>query len=431
MQVWITSFTGISIIEANSFTETNSVTLSTFFSSSCLAASSFCFSLIACRFSLLYLAPFDLPLVVSLERVSLICFCTSSSFTSLRTGRFFFAFFFFGWDFLSWALSCCCFLLSTCTFSLSLWIRFLRFLFGFLSSDCLSSSFFAFSFSLRSSSFSFRVLRSGRVFWFKESRSILPTTFICSFSSSSLISTVFVCPTETFSGVSSVVSSDLGVVSSFGSSCLVPFGSFASFASFASFCSFLSSFFASFSFETGVSSAFFSSVCFSFIPLSEDEGCSSFFVFCSVSSCFFASSLGFFFSLVAFGFLETESRSIFPTTLGSFSSFFFVSSFSFSASVSSCSFSGETSFSVCFVDSSFFSSFPLTSLMKISSSSPVSSASASSWSSCSMSLMEMLCRFSWDFSRLIFFDCFFTSISELYSSTNKLYCSGVTLAFGF
>jgi hypothetical protein len=70
----MTSFTGTSIIDASSLTETNSATLSMLFLFSVFSSSSFCRWIVASFFSLRYFAPFDLPLVVNRASVSLICF---------------------------------------------------------------------------------------------------------------------------------------------------------------------------------------------------------------------------------------------------------------------------------------------------------------------------------------------------------------------
>ena len=88
MHVEIISVTGTFIIIASSLAETNSVTFRIFLSCSILSSTSRCFWLTASLFSLLYLDPFDFPLVVSLASVSFICFCTSSSSTSALTGLF-------------------------------------------------------------------------------------------------------------------------------------------------------------------------------------------------------------------------------------------------------------------------------------------------------------------------------------------------------
>ena len=81
----MTSVTGTSIIVARSLTVTNSVTLRTLCSFCSRSISSFIRAETASRLSLRYLAPFILlPLAVRRARVSFICFCTSSSFTSGR-----------------------------------------------------------------------------------------------------------------------------------------------------------------------------------------------------------------------------------------------------------------------------------------------------------------------------------------------------------
>ena len=89
MQAEITSLTETSIIVASSLTVTNSVTLriERSFCSRCI--SSFRRSATSSRFSLRYLAPFDLaPFEVRRASVSFTCFATSSSLTSGRTTGF-------------------------------------------------------------------------------------------------------------------------------------------------------------------------------------------------------------------------------------------------------------------------------------------------------------------------------------------------------
>ena len=80
----MTLLIGTSIIVANSFTVTNSVSFSTFSCCSCSASSCSAFWRWISRFSFRYLAPLDLAfLPCSLSRVSRTCFWTSSSVGSI------------------------------------------------------------------------------------------------------------------------------------------------------------------------------------------------------------------------------------------------------------------------------------------------------------------------------------------------------------
>ena len=87
MQAVMTSVTPTSIIEASSLTVTNSVTFRILFSRSSRACSSCIRADTASRLSRRCLAVLNLdPLEVRRASVSLICFCTSSSLTSVCTG---------------------------------------------------------------------------------------------------------------------------------------------------------------------------------------------------------------------------------------------------------------------------------------------------------------------------------------------------------
>ena len=95
IQAPITLLIGTSIIVANSFTVTNSVTFKIFSCCSCSASSCSAFWRWVSRFSLRYLAPLDLvPFPCKRSRVSRTCFCTSSSVGSILVIiLFFFSFF--------------------------------------------------------------------------------------------------------------------------------------------------------------------------------------------------------------------------------------------------------------------------------------------------------------------------------------------------
>ena len=84
IQVAIRVVTGTSIIADNSLTDTNSVTLIMFLSDSSFSNSSWRLRELSSRLSRLCFEVFDFCLgVVSLANVSFICFCTSSSATSV------------------------------------------------------------------------------------------------------------------------------------------------------------------------------------------------------------------------------------------------------------------------------------------------------------------------------------------------------------
>ncbi len=90
MQVAMTLLMGTSIMVARSLAVTNSVSLSTRLSACSISAASRSREAMASRFSLRHFAPFFWPLSLLVRRasVSFTCFCTSSSLTSVCTGRF-------------------------------------------------------------------------------------------------------------------------------------------------------------------------------------------------------------------------------------------------------------------------------------------------------------------------------------------------------
>ena len=83
IKVPITSFGDLDIIEANSDTETNSVSFRVLFSCSVINSSISILSEIACLFSRLSFEDLDFPLLLSLAKVSLISFCISSGVGSV------------------------------------------------------------------------------------------------------------------------------------------------------------------------------------------------------------------------------------------------------------------------------------------------------------------------------------------------------------
>ena len=86
INVPITSFGDLDIIDANSETETNSVSFKVLFSCSVINSSISILSEIACLFSLLNLDDLDFPLLLNLAKVSLISFWISSGVASVFWG---------------------------------------------------------------------------------------------------------------------------------------------------------------------------------------------------------------------------------------------------------------------------------------------------------------------------------------------------------